>query len=256
MLGTYKLVVVVVTFEPGWGRTDLRTYTIDYGSVLELVDSDQAVSGDITIDVDTDTMQYSNVVDIKAVNKTLYMKTEDTLCLGEMDSKSHYYEIKVQLENGSVVTYNPYNWPYEKLVFSSNKTDINIYAEKDEAIKNIEISQATGDDFDEGVTLLMHYAEPGVAGRMAVIDNATATKDGCMSHEDKNKLDNIKNTYLPPIKFIPLDPSCNSNFPFSITISASYEDIFPLTVTSASIVLLWSVFTQLEVSTYVSTHGT
>ncbi len=73
----------------------------------------------------------------------------------------------------------------------------NIYAEKDEAIKNIEISQATGDDFDEGVTLLMHYAEPGVAGRMAVIDNATATKDGCMSHEDKNKLDNIKNTYLP-----------------------------------------------------------
>ena len=129
MLGTYKLVVVVVTFEPGWGRTDLRTYTIDYGSVLELVDSDQAVSGDITIDVDTDTMQYSNVVDIKAVNKTLYMKSEDTLCLGEMDYKSHYYEIKVQLENGSIVTYNPYNWPYEKLVFSSSKTDVNIDAE-------------------------------------------------------------------------------------------------------------------------------
>ena len=73
----------------------------------------------------------------------------------------------------------------------------NIYAEKDEAIKNIEISQATGDGFGEGVTLLMHYAKPGVTGRMAVIDNATATKDGCMSHEDKNKLDNIKNTYLP-----------------------------------------------------------
>lgn len=72
----------------------------------------------------------------------------------------------------------------------------NIYAEKDEAIKNIEISQATGDGFDEGVTLLMHYAEPGVAGRMAVIDNATATKDGCMSHEDKKALDNIPNTYV------------------------------------------------------------
>lgn len=72
----------------------------------------------------------------------------------------------------------------------------NIYAEKDEALKNIEISQATEDGFDEGVTLLMHYAKPGVAGRMAVIDNATTTKDGCMSHEDKNKLDNIENTYL------------------------------------------------------------
>lgn len=73
----------------------------------------------------------------------------------------------------------------------------NIYAEKDEALNNIEISQATGDGFDEGVTLLMRYAKPGVAGRMAVIDNATATKDGCMSHEDKKALDNIPNTYLP-----------------------------------------------------------
>lgn len=73
----------------------------------------------------------------------------------------------------------------------------NIYAEKDEALKNIEISQATEDDFDEGVTLLMHYAKPSVASRMAVIDNATTTKDGCMSHEDKKVLDNIPNTYLP-----------------------------------------------------------
>lgn len=72
----------------------------------------------------------------------------------------------------------------------------NIYAEKDEALNNIEISQATGDGFDEGVTLLMHYVKPGVAGRMAVIDNATATKDGCMSHEDKKALDNIPNTYI------------------------------------------------------------
>ncbi len=86
------------------------------------------------------------------------------------------------------------------LMTAADKTKLddipNIYAEKDEALKNIEISQATGDGFDEGVTLLMHYAEPGVAGRMAVIDNATATKDGCMSHEDKKALDNIPNTYV------------------------------------------------------------
>nr|DAI50377.1 MAG TPA: hypothetical protein [Caudoviricetes sp.] len=37
---------------------------------------------------------------------------------------------------------------------------------------------------------------------------------------------------------------------------ASVEDIFPLTVTSAFIVLLSSVFTQLEISVYVSVHGT
>lgn len=86
------------------------------------------------------------------------------------------------------------------LMTAADKTKLddipNIYAEKDEALKNIEISQATEDDFDEGVTLLMHYAEPGLAGRMAVIDNATATKDGCMSHEDKKALDNIPNTYV------------------------------------------------------------
>lgn len=86
------------------------------------------------------------------------------------------------------------------LMTAADKTKLddipNIYAEKDEALKNIEISQATGDGFDEGVTLLMHYAKPGVAGRMAVIDNATATKDGCMSHEDKKALDNIPNTYV------------------------------------------------------------
>ena len=86
------------------------------------------------------------------------------------------------------------------LMTAADKTKLddipNIYAEKDEALKNIEISQATEDGFDEGVTLLMHYAKPGVAGKMAVIDNATTTKDGCMSHEDKNKLDNIENTYI------------------------------------------------------------
>lgn len=129
MLGTYKLVVVIVTFEPGWGKTDLRTYTIDYGAVVELVDSNQAVSGDITIDVDTDTMQYSNIVDIKPVNKTVYMNTESTLALGQMDSKTHYYDIRVQLENGSTAVYDPYNWPYEKLVFSSSSKDVIVDAE-------------------------------------------------------------------------------------------------------------------------------
>lgn len=74
----------------------------------------------------------------------------------------------------------------------------NTYAEKSEAFKTIEIKQAGEDenDFDEGVTIFMKYANPATAGEMVVIDNATATKDGCMSHEDKNKLDNIENTYI------------------------------------------------------------
>lgn len=75
----------------------------------------------------------------------------------------------------------------------------NTYAEKSEAFKTIEIKQAGEDenDFDEGVTIFMNYANPATAGEMVVIDNATATKDGCMSHEDKKTLDAVKTTYLP-----------------------------------------------------------
>lgn len=75
----------------------------------------------------------------------------------------------------------------------------NIYAEKSEALKTIKIKQAGEDEnnFDEGVTIFMDYANPATAGEMALIDNATATKDGCMSHEDKKTLDAVKTTYLP-----------------------------------------------------------
>mgnify|MGYP000247111148 CR=1 FL=1 len=49
MCGNYKLVVCVVIFEPGWGRCDLHTYTIDYGDVLQLVDDSSAAQGDIKL---------------------------------------------------------------------------------------------------------------------------------------------------------------------------------------------------------------
>ena len=75
----------------------------------------------------------------------------------------------------------------------------NKYAEKSEALKTIKIKQAGEDenDFDEGVIIFMNYANSATAGKMVVIDNATATKDGCMSHEDKKTLDAVKTTYLP-----------------------------------------------------------
>ena len=88
------------------------------------------------------------------------------------------------------------------LMTAADKTKLdnvpNIYAEKSEAFKTIEIKQAgeDGNDFDEGVAIFMNYANPATVGEIVVIDNATATKDGCMSHEDKNKLDNIEHTYV------------------------------------------------------------
>ena len=41
-------------YEPGWGETDLHTYTMDYGEVLMLVNDNTGASGYITLDVDKD----------------------------------------------------------------------------------------------------------------------------------------------------------------------------------------------------------
>jgi hypothetical protein len=32
--GVYKLIVQAMIYEPGWGRTDIHTYTMDYGDVF------------------------------------------------------------------------------------------------------------------------------------------------------------------------------------------------------------------------------
>lgn len=61
MCGEYKLVVVLTVFEQGWGRHNLRTYTIDKGIVFELVD-EGGESGDIYLDVD-DTGASENLID-------------------------------------------------------------------------------------------------------------------------------------------------------------------------------------------------
>jgi len=61
MCGEYKLVVVLTVFEQGWGRHNLRTYTIDKGVVFELVD-EGGESGDIYLDVD-DTGASENLID-------------------------------------------------------------------------------------------------------------------------------------------------------------------------------------------------
>lgn len=79
MCGNYKLVVCVVVFEPGWGRCDLHTYTIDYGEVLQLVDDSSAAQGDITVDVDTDSLANTNITNIKLKSTDLYVNSDSTL---------------------------------------------------------------------------------------------------------------------------------------------------------------------------------
>lgn len=122
--GVYKLVIVVVVYEAGWGRCDLHTYTIDYGDVVTLVDDNTGVDGDITIDVDTDQLANSGVMDIKTSRSDFYMYPNQTLMLGGKDNYNKDYTIDVTLENGSTLEYMPNNWPYSKLEFQSSDPDL------------------------------------------------------------------------------------------------------------------------------------
>lgn len=62
-LGVYKLTVVLVIYQQGWGSHNLRTYTIDYGEVFELVGDATGESGDIILDIDDVTPDTPDVPD-------------------------------------------------------------------------------------------------------------------------------------------------------------------------------------------------
>lgn len=70
----------------------------------------------------------------------------------------------------------------------------NIYAEKSKTISNITVGNRPN---KRGLYIAIDYADRTNPGTMVNIPNATTTSDGCMSYEDKNRLDNIKYTYLP-----------------------------------------------------------
>lgn len=70
----------------------------------------------------------------------------------------------------------------------------NIYAEKSKTISNITVGNRPN---KRGLYIAIDYADRTNPGTTVNIPNATTASDGCMSYEDKNKLDNIENTYLP-----------------------------------------------------------
>lgn len=126
MCGDYKLVVVVVKYESGWGRCDLHTYTIDYGTVVTIVDDNSGVTGNITIDLDTNTLEDSEIKEIfmNPNSNHLYMRAGTNLSIGEKDINGTPYNIRVMLENGSYVDYDPATWTetFSELTFTSEDT--------------------------------------------------------------------------------------------------------------------------------------
>lgn len=83
------------------------------------------------------------------------------------------------------------------LMTAADKTKLdnvpNIYAEKSKTISNITVGNRPN---KRGLYIAIDYADRTNPGTTVNIPNATTTSDGCMSYEDKNKLDNIENTYI------------------------------------------------------------
>lgn len=124
MCGTYKLVVVLVVYEPGWGKSNLHTYTIDYGTVFNLVDDETGMSGDLTIDVDYNKIIGREVTKIVVTNPALTVNSNDTLIIGENDITGTLYEISTIVSDNVVKIYNPKDWQYDKLEFISDNEDV------------------------------------------------------------------------------------------------------------------------------------
>ena len=123
MCGDYKLVVVIVAYEAGWGRCDLHTYTIDYGTVVTLVDDDSAVDGSITIDVDNDQLQDSNITNIETVG-SYTMLAGDILGVGEKDYNGQEYKLMMTLANGGTTPFDPEDWDFGTVKFYSDDPSI------------------------------------------------------------------------------------------------------------------------------------
>lgn len=124
LCGTYKLVVVMTVFEQGWGRHNLRTYTIDKGDIFELVDDETGESGNIYINVDS-TGKRENLIDsLYTEHETYTIATESEVPVGGLDLYDNVYNIYMTLKDGSLVIYDGKNPNLGQLVFTSGDEEI------------------------------------------------------------------------------------------------------------------------------------
>ena len=122
MCGDYKLVVVLVVYEAGWGRNNLHTYTIDKGVVFSLVDDETGMSGDLVVDVDNNHVLSTNVFELSTSYKSYTISSGNTLKVGQKDQNGKDYTIYGKVED-QVVKFIP-GWQYDDLVFTSSKPSV------------------------------------------------------------------------------------------------------------------------------------
>jgi hypothetical protein len=111
MAGPYKFVVVLVLYQDGWGKHNLHTYTIDYGTVFNLVCDESGRDGDIIINLD-ENIENNSITRIDPVIDTLYLEEGSSLSIGQKDLMGNTYEIDLYLNDGSKIKYNPSDSKY------------------------------------------------------------------------------------------------------------------------------------------------
>lgn len=122
--GDYKLVVVVVMYESGWGKCDLHTYTIDYGYVVTLVDDESAPQGDLVINVDTGEIEGNKTSDINMASTDYVMNQNTSMSLSQKDINGSTYALNIYYESGWSTVYDPNTWDGEDMTFTSSNTDV------------------------------------------------------------------------------------------------------------------------------------
>lgn len=122
--GDYKLVVVVVMYESGWGKCDLHTYTIDYGYVVTLVDDESAPQGDLVINVDTGEIEGNKISDINMASTDYVMNQNTSMSLSQKDINGATYALNIYYESGWSTVYDPNTWDGETVTFTSSNPDV------------------------------------------------------------------------------------------------------------------------------------
>lgn len=178
--GVYKLVVVLTLFEHGWGKHNLRTYTIDKGDVFELVDDYTGESGNITIGVDESGDRENVIKSIHSENNVYTLLAGDIMPLGHMDINKLIYNIYVDLKDNTRCVYNPYDWRFNTLVFQSS----------DGNVLNVD---------NEG-TIYTHNLPEGVGSQQAIVYVYDAD-DNTVKHEIKVIVKNTSNALKAGFSF-------------------------------------------------------
>ena len=186
--GIYKLVVVLTLFERGWGKHNLRTYTIDKGDVFELVDDASGESGNITITVDDSGNRDSVVSSIHSENYTYTLISGDVMHIGESDILKKIYNIYVDLKDKTRCVYNPYDWRFNELIFSSSD-DALVYVDQYGTIYTHNLPD--GVDQQEATVYVRNADDDDVTYEFKIIvkNASNALKIGFSTAETINSLD-------------------------------------------------------------------